>query len=326
VNKYLVAAILAIFLFAKPPGPPPKASISNGLITAQLYLPNAVNGYYRGTRFDWAGQIPDLRYKGHSYFGQWFEKYDPMSHDAIMGPVEAFDPVGYDEAPAGGRFIKIGVGALQKPQEEGYFFANSYSLVNTGTWKIYKQPTWVTFMHTLKEGDYGYVYSKKVRLANNKPELILEHTLKNTGSKSIETNVMNHNFFVIDSLTTGSDFTVRFPFELQAQPAKEQSAAQVKGKEIHLEAGDPHKKNFFLEDIKGYTSDARDYHITVNHQPSGTGVTILSNRPFEKLNFWASVKTICPEPYIHIKINPGQTFEWSNTYRFSAIEKLKIKN
>jgi len=99
VNKCLVA-LLAIFIFAVPPGPPPKASISNGLITAQLYLPNAVNGYYRGTRFDWAGQIPDLRYKGHSYFGQWFEKYDPMSHDAIMGPVEAFDPVGYDEASA----------------------------------------------------------------------------------------------------------------------------------------------------------------------------------------------------------------------------------
>jgi len=181
------------------------------------------------------------------------------------------------------------------------------------------------FTHTLKEGDYGYVYSKKVRLANNKPELILEHTLKNTGSKLLETNVMNHNFFVIDSLTTGSDFTVQFPFELQAQPTKEQSAAQVKGNAINLEAGDPHKKNFFLEDIKGYTSDIKDYQITVNHKPSGTGVTILSNRPIEKLNFWASVKTICPEPYIHIRVDPGQTFEWTTTYQFRARPR-EIKN
>jgi hypothetical protein len=92
----------------------------------------------------------------------------------------------------------------------------------------------------------------------------------------------------------------------------------VKGREIHLEAGDPRKKNFFLEEIGGYSKESKDYQFTVSHLPSGTGVTVSSDRPIEKLNFWASVKTICPEPYIHIRIAPGETFEWSNRYRFSA--------
>ena len=35
---------------------------------------------------------------GHSFSGQWFEKYDPLLHDAVMGPVEAFSPLGYEEA------------------------------------------------------------------------------------------------------------------------------------------------------------------------------------------------------------------------------------
>ena len=68
----------------------PKASISNGQVQAVLYLPDAKNGYYRASRFDWSGVIPCLAYKGHTYFGIWFSHYDPMMADAIAGPVEEF--------------------------------------------------------------------------------------------------------------------------------------------------------------------------------------------------------------------------------------------
>ena len=35
----------------------PQVEITNGLIKARLYLPDANNGYYRATRFDWSGII-----------------------------------------------------------------------------------------------------------------------------------------------------------------------------------------------------------------------------------------------------------------------------
>ena len=38
----------------------PQAEISNGMIKARLYLPDAENGYYRATRFDWSGIISSL--------------------------------------------------------------------------------------------------------------------------------------------------------------------------------------------------------------------------------------------------------------------------
>ena len=60
------------------------------MVRARFYLPDPEVGYYRATRFDWSGVISSVDYKGHSYFGQWFEKYDPKIHDAIMGPVEEF--------------------------------------------------------------------------------------------------------------------------------------------------------------------------------------------------------------------------------------------
>jgi hypothetical protein len=78
---------------------PPQAEIANSQIRAKLYLPDPVNGYYQATRFDWSGQISSLTYKGHEYYGQWFEKWDPKKHDSIMGPVQEYvTPLGYEKA------------------------------------------------------------------------------------------------------------------------------------------------------------------------------------------------------------------------------------
>ena len=68
----------------------PQAELSSSSVHATLYLPDAQSGYYRGTRFDWSGAIASLKWNGHEYFGQWFERHDPKIHDAIMGPVEEF--------------------------------------------------------------------------------------------------------------------------------------------------------------------------------------------------------------------------------------------
>src|SRR5688500_6830593 len=79
-----------------------EAEIRNSTIEAKIYLPDAERGYYRGTRFDWSGVVPSLKANGHEYFGQWFSKYDPKLHDAIVGPVDEFlskdGGLGYDEA------------------------------------------------------------------------------------------------------------------------------------------------------------------------------------------------------------------------------------
>ena len=78
--------------------------------------------------------IASLIYKGHEYFGQWFEHYDPYLNDAIMGPVEEFrgsdGALGYNEAKPGGYFVKIGVGVLRKTDDSKYNFEGVYQLVN----------------------------------------------------------------------------------------------------------------------------------------------------------------------------------------------------
>ena len=105
-----------------PTAEPPQVTLSNGLITTTLYLPDTAQGYYRGTRFDWAGAFKSLDHNGHIYIEQWFENYDPKMHDAINGPAEEFTPLGFTDAKPGDTFLKIGVGALRRADDKPYSF------------------------------------------------------------------------------------------------------------------------------------------------------------------------------------------------------------
>ncbi|MEO8416814.1 MAG: hypothetical protein ABI472_24330, partial [Ginsengibacter sp.] len=165
----------------------PEVDITNGLIHARIYLPGAENGYYRGSRFDWSGVIPELTCNGHSYYGQWFPKYDPRLHDAIMGPVEDFLPVGFNDAKPGESFLKIGIGILERPDTSAYSIVPPYEILNGGKWNAKTSPGKVEFLHTLNDTAYSYIYKKTVELIKGKPALVLSHTFKNTGKKMIET-------------------------------------------------------------------------------------------------------------------------------------------
>src|ERR1017187_3259485 len=219
----------------------PEAQILNGVLQVKLLLPDAQNGYYRGTRFDWSGAISSLQFKDHEYFGKWFDRYDPKIHDAIMGPVEEFLTngmgLGYEEAKAGQSFVKIGVGAVRKPEEPAFRQFNTYDITDNGKWTINKTAGFVEFTQELSDtSGYAYIYKKTVRLVPGKPEMVLEHSLRNTGKKPISTSVYEHNFYMLDHQPAGPDYTVRFPFEVHAQ-ANLHGAAEARGKEFYLPEG-----------------------------------------------------------------------------------------
>src|SRR5579863_9245066 len=157
----------------------PKAVISNGIVNAMVYLPDAKDGYYRGSRFDWSGVVGCLAYKGHTYFGVWFPHYDPFLHDAITGPVEEFrsgfeSALGYDQAKPGEPFVKPGVGVLRRIDDAPFKFAVPYPLIDGGKWTVRAKKSSVSFRQDLK-GPLGihYVYTKVLKLEENRPILIL---------------------------------------------------------------------------------------------------------------------------------------------------------
>jgi len=299
----------------------PQAEINNGIIRAKLYLPDSRSGYYQGTRFDWSGNMPGLEYKEHQYFGQWFTKYSPEIHDAIMGPVEDFTPLDYPETKPGGNFLKIGVGVLSKPDDKPYTFTTLYPITNHGKWTVNKQPDQVQFIHELKDKDYSYQYEKSVQLIKDKPEMVLSHTLKNRGTRTIETTVYDHNFFTIDNQQVGPGLSVTFPFIITGEGLGFGELAKIDGSKIVFLRKLNEGENVFCGALKGFGTSEKDYDIRIENQNTGAGVRITCDQPLFKLVFWSCSTTACPEPYIKIKVDPGEEFSWKINYQFYTLSK-----
>ena len=299
----------------------PQTEISNGLIHAKLYLPHYLKGYYQGTRFDWSGNMPSLKYEGHEYFGQWFTKYSPEIHDVIMGPVEEFTPLDYPGTKPGDSFLKIGVGVLTKPDDKPYTFSRLYPVVNRGKWKVEKQSEMVRFIHELNSAQYSYKYEKSIQLVEDKPEMVLTHTLRNTGNCTIETSVYDHNFFVIDKQPIGPGFVVTFPFNLKGTGQGIGELADIEGNKIIFLRNLKEGETVFCSSLEGFTTDAKDYDIKIENKTTGAGVRITCDHPFLKLAFWCCTTTLCPEPYIKIKVDPGKEFSWKILYEFYTLNR-----
>jgi hypothetical protein len=339
IVRVLVLATLILSAFARPAAADnsstpcassvasdfPKAVLSNGPTQVVVYLPDAQKGYYRSTRFDWSGVVPCLSYKGHTYFGVWFNRYDPLVNDSITGPVEEFrssdglSSINYAEAKPGELFLKPGVGVLRKIDDSPYKFNVVYPIVDGGSWTVRAKRTQVTLTHHLQSSiGFAYVYEKTLKLDKHQPVLILEHHLKNTGTKPIDTEVYDHDFFMIDGAPTGPGMAVGFRFEPHAKRPLE-PRAKIDGKDIvyleELQSGPRQSATSFLT---GFSNNPADYDFTVENRNTGVGVEQTSDSPIAQLNFWSIRTTISPEAYIHVIVEPGETRSWSIRYRFFA--------
>jgi len=303
---------LLLAFAVEPPYPDfPSAAIANDKLTVKLYLPDAKSGYYRGTRFDWSGQIGSLKTANHEYFGQWFEKYDPKLHDSIQGPVEEFSDLGFAEAAPGGQFLRVGIGIVVKPDSKPYDRFRTYEIVDPGQWEIKKGKDRISMVHTVKGAGYAYKYTKTLRLQGS--EMFIDHELQNTGAKEMKLTQYNHQFFVMDGKPTGPQTDVQFPFPLHAKRAPSAELATLKGGQIEYKS-ELQKGQSVFGTFEG--APATGYDIRVGRHDTGAQVRIRGDRPIESLVFWSIRSTVCPEPYVRVDTAPGQKTKWTYRYTF----------
>jgi hypothetical protein len=190
--------------------------------------------------------------------------------------------------------------------------------VDPGKRSVRITPEAVEFVQEIAANGYAYAYRKTVRLSKDKPELVLEHHLKNTGQKQIETNVYNHNFLVIDEQCSGPDFTLRFPFELKAVQDK-LGVVQARGKEL-IYTRELQKDERAMVQVSGFGPKASDYDIRVENRKTGTGVRITADQPLARMVVWSIRPTRCPEPFIDVRVEPGGEFTWRIAYEFYTVK------
>ncbi len=313
---------------------PPQAEITNGQIRARLYLPDAKNGFYTGTRFDWSGMIGSLEFQGHNFYGPWFERVDPSVRDftysgeaivaspctAAVGPAEEFQTggqaLGWQEAKPGGTFIKIGVGVLRKDQGN-YDSFKYYQIVDPGRWTVKRSRNSVEFTQTLRDpsSGYAYVYRKTVRLVKGKPEMLLEHSLKNTGTRAIQSDVYDHNFTTLDKQPTGPDFSIQVPFRIETPDPPDKTLAEVRGNNIVYLRPLQIKERVMLT-LQGFRDRAEDYDFRIENARTGAGLRITADRPLSRAVVWSIRQVLSVEPFISMTIQPGSTSTWTIRYAY----------
>jgi len=315
----------------------PRAEITNGQIRATIYLPDAQTGFYRSTRFDWSGVVSSLEFGGHDYYGPWFSKYDPTVRDFIykdadivagaqsasMGPVNEFQtPLGFDAAAAGGTFLKIGVGVLKRADDTPYSAYKNYEIVDSGKWSVRKGADFVEFVQELSDPatGYGYVYRKTVRLTSGKPEMVIEHSLKNTGRQPIRSNLYNHNFLVLDGTATGPEYVITMPFEVKTSHPPNGELAEVQGNRIvYLKT--LQDRDTVAMPVEGFGGDAKDYDIRVENRKVGAGMRVTGDRPLASMALWSIRSVLAIEPFITVAIETGKEMTWKYTYSYYTMTK-----
>jgi hypothetical protein len=305
---------------------PLRQDIANKVLGLTVYLPDAERGYYRGPRFDWSGLIARAEYRGHGFFGEWKTPHNPENHDDVVGPAEEFGmarPLGYDDARPGGTFVKIGIGELEKIDEPKYRFHHGYRIVRPGAWKVTSGPDWVAYRQELKtSAGYGYDYVKRISLAEDGPAFTVSHSLKNTGSKAIDTDHYCHNFILIDGDPVGPHYKVKFAF-----PARPKDRGEVRGPLAFREGEMTFRKDLangdFYAELQGWAARPADNRVTVENTSRGAGLRIVGDTPLADFHVWGVRTALCPEPFIRLQLEPGKEAKWATVFTFFSREPGK---
>lgn len=333
INRILAAfAISAVLATA---ADAPEVSISNGQLRVKMYTPDPANGFYKGARFDGGGIISSLEYAGHNYYGPWFTRFDPSVRDfsyqgddiavgpasSAMGPVEEFQtPLGFDAAKAGDRFVKIGVGVLKRTDETPYAFSKPYEIVDRGKWNTVTTQDSATFTQELSATDlgYGYIYTKTIHLTPGKPEMTIEHRLRNTGKLPISSLLYDHNFLTLDRLPTG-DLTITTPYDIQPSRPVDPKFLQVSGKTMTY-AKTLEGTERATAGLQGFGKDASDYDFRIENRKIGVGLRVQGDRPLQNVSLWSIRSVMAVEPFIEVKAEPGAEFTWKYAYTYYTMK------
>lgn len=290
-------------------------SINNKSLSITLHAPDGEKGYYRGTRFDWAGIFESIQYRGCNYAEPWFEKYNPVAHDAVCGPAEEFSPIGLDEAAPGEPFLKIGVGMLEKMEGE-YDRFKLHKVLDPGTRSVEVTSDSIRQVHHLEsDRGYAYEYVKEVRLTGEN-SFCISHKLLNKGSKTLKGDVYNHNFFTLGLLETGPSRQLDFPFKPEGDWRAEYSEVGFTENGIRftrtLHKGESVFTGNLHEAGQGLSGSPNAFVLAETQ--NGRGVSAKCAVPMKKAVFWSYHLIACIEPYIDFNIAPGETLDFDIDY------------
>lgn len=303
----------------------PAVHLAGRRAEATVYLPDPATGYYRGPRFDWSGMMASLRLDGHEIFGEWKDgPRDPLGNDFAVGPAGEFGmgpdtgnppPIGWDEAPAGGAFLKIGAGVRRKTEDGPYHFGHAYPLVTAPRWRVSWGASWMACREEAGlETGFAYRFSKRIDLDARGPAMTVRSALENTGRRAFRQTWYSHNFIRIDQRPIGTGYRLEFPFA-PTLARTVGGAVEVRGTSLaYVRDLGPSEGMFAV--VEGYGRDPA--HNAVIVRGPTAALRVGGDAPVRLLHVFATGRVVCPELFVDIDLAPGAAAAWTDRYALEA--------
>jgi hypothetical protein len=138
------------------------------------------------------------------------------------------------------------------------------------------------------------------------------------GRRAIDTTVYDHDFYMIDGQPAGPAYRVAFAFTPRAEDDLK-GLAEIRGNALTYTRDLKAQGESVATPLTGFGPAPKDNDVTVENSKAHAGVREIGDRPLSSLYFWSIRSTVCPEGYIHMRIEPGKTFRWKITYRFYTL-------
>lgn len=287
-------------------------TLENELLRLDIQKPGKP---YRGSRFDWTGQIIQVTYLNKYTFctTELINGYE--ANEKGRGLYNEFgldEPIGYYECSVGKKFPKIGIGLLTKDNNENYNFSKSYRITPYSFPYFVEKTKTQFFCETEKGKDYSFQLDKRIEL--NKNTFTIFYTLYNCGKKVINTNEYVHNFLSINKKSIDKNYQLSFPFKLI--PERFESIVNP-GNVVQFEDGlvtwsAVPQNAFFVANINTDFNGKGKWTLVNLEEKIGIQETTDFN--VQKINLWGHAHVVSPELYIKIFAEPGEKISWSRTY------------
>lgn len=274
---------------------------------------------YNFSRFDWTGKIVLVKFQNIQLSS--VESTDIQNeHDFGKGLYNEFGidtALGFEETEIGGWFHKIGVGLLKK-EDSQYLFNKSYEIKPAEFKVVSESNKLVISCKSESINGYSYLLKKVIELQNN--SFSINYYLKNTGEKDIITSEYVHNFTAINKDSIGSNYILKFPFQIKPELFEEtvnpKGKVDIGQKEIKFNSSPT--EPFFFSNLSGSENVNAKWELT--NLKSKIEISETGSFQTDKVNLWGCEHVISPELFFNIFIKSGESVEWSRNYNVFKIK------
>jgi len=266
------------------------------------------------TRFDRAGFIEEVVLDGvHRFCASEPHNLSHVSSGG-RGICNEYKTSAGADAPAGGYFIKPGVGLLLKDADGPYSFMKKYAAEPFDI-DVTRDGDSLLFVTSPKPcGGFALRQEKRVEIHGNRIDMHIK--LENVGENHFEGEEYCHNFLTINGMSLGPDYTLTFPTGADRGQCQVEGELLADGRRFTF-SGPLKAARFFAiakNDFSNAPGEALEW--TLSNSKERARVCARERINLSGVALWAADHMFSVESFHKIGLKPGESDAWTRSWTF----------